>query len=433
MASEIDTDNTEVILIPHDLSKGEEPGARSMRAALNGNAPTLVTAFSQTSEPEPTPEPSDAKPENQEPQSDQQQEETNQSEAPTEEPPSQPEPEHVMVTETLNVVKPPSEPPTQQSRRPYPSSPSTDDPEKTYTDDDIRAAINEMMAKRQLPDVSYHQPIRDYINREQLRATLDQNYTYAAKLEDQLQMLSSLLHVDDSAALDAQRKKELEEKLANATEQHDTAVKYWSDRIEKCDAEFQEKIEQLEDQQNKEVSEFESIWSDPDNLTQYNKPSARLLQLRQIEQKYAIAKLFARAQEIKNQADQLQREETRAAREKAVAAMKMQFAGIEARQKKEMDCLLQHRKRSIELLELERDKQVKPMAMVVARLHDTLYPKPNRDKVEVTQPGPTRRPIRKHVDIYSSAKLPTLDIGVVNTRSVVSRRVKTARARSGKM
>ena len=405
-------------LAPHDFSKSEEPGARSMRAALNSNAtPTLVTAFSQTSdhEKEPEPEPEEEKP----------------PEASPEEPPKTSyleTPEQLMITEITNVVKPPAEPPTQPSRRPYSSNSAPEQP-PSYTDAEIKGVIEEMMKKKQLPDPTYHQPIRDYINREQLRAAMEQNYTYAAKLEDQLQTLISLLQVDDSAALDAARRKELEEKLANATEQHDAAVKYWSERIEQCRADFDEKISQLEDQQNKEVAEFESNWNDPNNLTQFSKPSARLLQLRQIEQRYAIAKLFQRAQEIKTQADQLQRDETRAARDKAVAAMKMQFSGIEARQKKEMDCLLQHRKRTIELLELERDKQVKPMSMVVTRLHDTLHPKPNRDKVEVPPPAPTRRPIRKNVDIYASTKLPTLDIGAVPTRGVV-RRIKTARSRA---
>lgn len=420
-----ENDATEIVLVPHDLSKGEDRAAKSMRAALNSNTGTLVTASSQTSDPgEPQPERQPAPELEPEPPK----EEEKSAETSPEEPTDPDPPEQIMITEITNVVKPPAEPPTQSPRRPFSSTSAPEQP-PSYTDDEIKAAIDEMMKKKQLPDVTYHQPIRDYINREQLKAALEQNYAYAAKLEDQLQTLISLLQVDDSAALDAQRRKELEEKLANATEQHDTAVKYWTERLDQCRADFDEKINQLEEQQNKEVADFESNWNDPNNLTQFTKPSARLLQLRQIEQRYAIAKLFTRAQEIKTQADQLQREETRAARDKAVAAMKMQFSGIEARQKKEMDCLLQHRKRTIELLELERDKQVKPMAMVVARLHDTLHPKPNRDKVEVAPPAPSRRPIRKNVDIYASTKLPSLDIGAVNTRGVV-RRIKTARSRA---
>ena len=324
----------------------------------------------------------------------------------------------MMITETANVVRPPRE--SQKNRPPRRQKAPTPPPEpQSYSDEEILDQIQQMIKKREAPDPSYHQPIRDYIQREQLKAAYEQDYKKAEKLEGWLDLLNELNQNDDSAQREEQRKKELQEKIDKLEQKYNECSQYWNEKMSKTREDHANKIQQLEENHQQEINKFEENWANPENLSQYNKPSMQLMNLRKAEQTLAFAKLFDRAKAVKRQADAVQQYETKEAQRKAVFAMRQNFQQIDERQNREMECLLQHNKTIIDNLEKDREKDLKPIELTIKRLKEQYNTPPNRDRPEINRPLPSKRPIRNNASLHTYNRPPILDIGGINTRNFI--------------
>lgn len=225
-----------------------------------------------------------------------------------------------------------------------------------------------MMVNNLLPRSCYHTPITEFIHRE--RARLADGDPYALELDAQLEKFMILKSSSVGGDEQLKKKQILESKLSLSTSTYHESKRQWLEKIKTSKSEFRVKMRQLENQHNNEIAEFERNWRDPAYLAQYEKPSPRLLQLREIEQKLIAQKHFDRAQMVKRQADALQKEETALAKERIQNTMKIQFASMEMRHKRETECAIQRGHRLIENLEHERDRQIVPLGLVVNRLND---------------------------------------------------------------
>lgn len=328
----------------------------------------------------------------------------------------------VMITTISNVVQPPTEPRPPRSARPNraatPEAP-------TYTDEELDSALKTMLKKKKAPELMMQQPLRDYINKLELIATQNSKYEEAARLEQAMELLNELSFYDDTETILSQKRKDAEEKLQNTKERHAEAAEKWETKISTYKKEQELVLKDIEAQHEQELAEFERNWNDPSFLAAYNKPSPRLLQLRHVEQSLAIAKLFERAAQVRKQADQLQKEETAVAREKAMTAMRLTFEALDQKQQRDIECHLQHTKRNIEYMEKERDKELNPMKMIIERHAEAAQVTMPTDKSGMA-PRREKRPLRcPNTYKDNNTKVSTLDLGGINTKSFIKARKLT--------
>ncbi|KAK8866364.1 hypothetical protein M9Y10_009326 [Tritrichomonas musculus] len=286
-------------------------------------------------------------------------------------------------------------------------------PESNYSDEELKQALDGLIKNNKAPENDMIPALRRYIESEMTEAALNQKYEYGVQLEKAVNTLNQITATDPKAILSETRRRESEERHATAKENYDKSVKEWEERISDYRKEQQKRISDLEEEHKRQMNEFEEQWSKPENMLEYNKPSPQLIRLRTTEQNLALQKNFERAKEVKAQADRLLREEQAEAQRRAVADMRLAYEAMDQRQRREMQCLLQHTQSTIESMERERDKCIVPMSQIVKRHKENSRPKTVRGSgarglSETARNSP--RPIR--TKITATTIKPAIGLGI---------------------
>lgn len=101
----------------------------------------------------------------------------------------------------------------------------------------------------------------------------------------------------------------------------------------------------LEEDHKKQISDFEAGWMSESMMNQFNKRSKELINLRKMQKQLAYKHELEEAKRIKGMADELEIKETEAAKQKAVASMKLNYEQLIIRQEKEKECILKNAER----------------------------------------------------------------------------------------
>jgi hypothetical protein len=115
-------------------------------------------------------------------------------------------------------------------------------------------------------------------------------------------------------------------------------------------------------------------------LGQFSKPSAHAQFLRRAEQNLAALCQFESALLMQKEAERVEKIETAKARERAVAAMRIDYDNLIVQQQKEIDAMREYRKRQTILLEKERDTEIEPLEMIAVRLEEQMNSKPMNER-----------------------------------------------------
>ena len=313
-----------------------------------------------------------------------------------------------------------------QPKRPRPAlraPPPEPAPTQNYSDEELKKMVDKMLKTQKSPDIEAIPAMKQYVEGQMRDAALGQRYEYGAKMELADEMMDKFLLFDDSEIQREKKRKEAEDKLLETKGRLIEVNKEWDEKISKWRSDQSQRVNELEAEHNAQIEEFEKRWADPNYLTQFNKPSQQLLNLRQVEQTLAMSKLFERAQQTKIRADKLQKEEVAEAQKRAVAVMRNEFDTMEAKQKREMECLLQYTKRNVEFMEQERARQVRPLEHIIERLTPLAYPKRLRDRTkQLYQEKPqqiTPRPIRNVQSARTMKHAHGLSIPGINMRQYI--------------
>lgn len=295
----------------------------------------------------------------------------------------------VLITEVVNTVRPPAEPCPQTARRRVRTAP--------VQEREIADAIARMMSTQSLPKKRLIGLIRDFLKEKQIQAVARNDIVELERLDKQKQCLNTLVARQARRKAALVKKRKLLQKMSSARTNLENIAKEWEERIGQCEKEIKEKMAALEEDHDREMQQFERNWADPVYLEPFNKPSGRLLLLRQREQQYAIARDFESAAEVKRQADALQDEETKLARDRAVVAMRLQFASIEMRQARELQCAKEYARQKVERLTKKRDLQLASIEQAINNARGSMAPRRYRQQTSsgvrvVVQKQPVRRP-----------------------------------------
>jgi hypothetical protein len=219
-------------------------------------------------------------------------------------------------------------------------------------------------------------------------AAVETRYDRAQELENADVLLEQFMNGDPVLEREQQRL-QASEKLAVAKERSRFISENWSEKIERWRAEQGGRLAELEQTHRRQMDEFERRWADPAYLLQFNKPSGQVLSLRHTEANLAMLKQFEHAQRVKAQADRLERQEAVAARNRAVATMRLEYDFLFAKQQKEIECLHEYTNRIVEVMEQDRDKELQGYRRISDRLTTLLNSRPPRERRNEFAPAPT--------------------------------------------
>ena len=227
-----------------------------------------------------------------------------------------------------------------------------------YSDEDLQAALDRMLKKKRMPEMEMRPYLVDYAKNQSVHELMRENYDQAAKIDEAVDLLMQSLHRDEDAQDCEKQTESLKEKYQTAQVQNKHIQDEFAQRIEQLREAENERLDRLERQHEKERSEFEEQWARPETTTTFSKPSAQLLQVRKMQKSMAIAHKFEEAKKLKATGDQMQREESVVASQKAVGAMRVAYQQLIDKQEREMDCFMANGYRKLQTLETERDKKL---------------------------------------------------------------------------
>jgi hypothetical protein len=182
-----------------------------------------------------------------------------------------------------------------------------------------------------------------------------QLYLYSVKLDEER------MNEDNRIDLLFQRWQSLQADMQEVNDK-------WDKRMNDYAQDDQNRWNKLIEAQNVEIGEFVEFWKDPVNLRTYNKPSSRLLQLREQERYMAVVRMYAEAKELKVVADRVQREETEQAQKRINDGMRIDRIKLEEKHQKERERHLNHRRQSLSAMELERQHELGPITTAMQQI-----------------------------------------------------------------
>lgn len=190
-------------------------------------------------------------------------------------------------------------------------------------------------------------------------------------------------------------------------------------------------IYDVKEKQEQEEQNFSEYWKNPKNLSEFSKPSGRLLQLRNIEFKKALLNDFEGAASMKKYADEVEKQETKLAQQRAERAMRNAYRMMSKRHETEVDAIERNTQSRIQTLENQRKIVVDPIQKAIDR--DADIPKRQREQpksacataryrqyivdeeeIELSTP----RTFRKMISMRRSQPIKKLGVGGLNVDKI---------------
>ena len=282
---------------------------------------------------------------------------------------------------------------------------------QTTQTDQMMTHVESIINSGKMPPPEQRDEVYEYVTEQIKESCRNRNYKRAAYFQIALDKLNERppprVIVDSNQA-----------KIDNAHKQIRMINEKYDQMIQHKNAEIHSLTTQLQNNIDKEEQEYEEKWSSQEYMQQYNKPSKELLGLRKVENKYAQAGLWAEADATKSKADSLERLETEQARSRAVEDMRTGYEIMKTKHQKQLDGMEDYRRREIDLLELKRQKELKPWNLYLRR-SDVINPTIRKSDTILYTPRQAR------YQVYGGTC--TLNLGTLNFKQYVRIRPSTTR------
>jgi hypothetical protein len=171
-------------------------------------------------------------------------------------------------------------------------------------------------------------------------------------------MLTSLQTEAVNFALEEQTAS-IQKRLNSANERSAQIEGDWNSKIQQFKSEANATIVKIEERHSIEQRELQAEWDRPEALLPFSKPSPTLLQLRKQKKALAIVRSYEEAKRLKEECERLMEEEAVVAGQRAAEAMRAEFVQLRERQKREVDCFVEHAKAHIARLETQREAELR--------------------------------------------------------------------------
>jgi len=197
-------------------------------------------------------------------------------------------------------------------------------PLETTPEQDAECAewLREFQASQKAPPHSRRTKLIQYLQRLKVNALVQLKYSEASKIQEQITKLHSMINEADQTDNIQQRITSLEEKINETSLKLEEANRESEKQIEKELIAQQSRRDAIIAIQNTELDSFEEQWNNEEYLRKFAKPSAKLLQLRNVERTFVMMKEFDKADGVRKEIEEMEREESQIAQSRAEDTMK---------------------------------------------------------------------------------------------------------------
>lgn len=177
------------------------------------------------------------------------------------------------------------------------------------------------------------------LQRDKVNAILTGNYDDAKEADDLSKKFSNAVIESHEEDKRFDRLRSAEWKLAEEKQAFATFHQEWVEKVKDEEACLVVRMNALKEVHDAEMQQLEEKWNSEEFLRKFTKPSAGLLELKAVERSMVIAKMFDKAKQVRERAEQLQKIESKEQQKRATEEMKIERKRLRERQKRETQTL----------------------------------------------------------------------------------------------
>ena len=151
-----------------------------------------------------------------------------------------------------------------------------------------------------IPDPSQFQGLIQYIHRKKVNSIISNNFREASKLQSTFQNLINAINESQVHDTLKTRIEEVERKIIETNHEIEELNQETKSAINSERYNLDQKKDEIIQNQETELDQFESKWNDEEFLRKFTKPSSSLIAKQSLQHSYVLMKDFDRAEELKN-------------------------------------------------------------------------------------------------------------------------------------
>lgn len=225
--------------------------------------------------------------------------------------------------------------------------------------DDLEQEIDKIIKSNSASQTKSKNYLLSYVRKCQIDKMLETDYVAANRYRICETIIQNQIYIDDHQYSNASRNQSIDRRIENLKRTREQIEREWDDRFESFKQKTEERQKKMEECHKKEFEEFEQRWGSEDFMSNFNKASPSLLQLRQRQKIQALSKDFTGAKVTKELADQLQKQEEIENEKIAISTMKKQYALMIEKHKNESECAQENWERHKKFLQDEKERNLK--------------------------------------------------------------------------
>ena len=236
------------------------------------------------------------------------------------------------------------------------------------TENEINAALVQMISKGVFPPEYMHPYIFTSLNRRRVDAICKSDYDEAEKMDKISEMLTQSIK-DSQINNDNQIKGEiLYERFCKINENVQEINEKYDKKKEAILNESEKRKQEATEKYNNTEKEIYEKFQNPEFLQKYGKPSNRLSELREQEREYAMQRKYKEAREVKTEADEIERQETEVAQEKVSKQETLELEMNYKNYQKELQLIELRQNQQISLNESDRERELRPLEAALKQI-----------------------------------------------------------------
>lgn len=237
-----------------------------------------------------------------------------------------------------------------------------------YPVSEIETHISALVDSYQPPPLEMRNPVVQLINRRRVAALIASDYDAAEEQDKIHEIYNYVMHLEHERLTKSNKIDLLFERWQQLQADQRAINEKWNKKMDAYMAEDQAKWDKMIEDQDREVAEHVEKWKDPKTLRQFNKPSGRLLQMREQEKHMAVTRMYQQARQMKAAADAVQREETEAAQKRMREQMALEKKRMDEKHEEDKQKHLRGRQRNLGFMEKERQQELKPIINAMTQI-----------------------------------------------------------------
>jgi hypothetical protein len=228
-----------------------------------------------------------------------------------------------------------------------------------YSQDELESALQTQLRGAGLPASAMIASVVDYAREKGCELLLAEDYDAAAEVDTAIDVMLSSIACKRAVSVREEHLAALKHRLSAATQRSQQITAAWNQQVADFKCEANEALGRMTARHEEEQREFQAEWSRPEALVPFSKQSPTLLHLRKMQKSLALAHDYAGAKLMKEECDQLAREESTAGGQRATEAMRSAFLQLKERQQREIECFVDHGRQHIANLQAQRDAELR--------------------------------------------------------------------------